>query len=208
MIVTGSWGNVPEWIGGVGTAAAFIFAALVFWYELHARRRDEHRTQARLVDAWVVDARVGRLDVDDPTPAIYATYAVVNGSAQAVRHVEVISWIREDIAAGQHCSVVPPTGNEPMLIETKEPIWGLTDALVSLFKDETGKRIAGILTDHLSLTFTDAGGRKWRRDDRGNLKLEFSLSWLPKRWKPGSSDDKRRTRVRYALGAWVTTWPA
>ena len=45
--------SITDWIGSIGTAAAFLAASIGYGYDRLLRRRTERIAQARLVDAWL-----------------------------------------------------------------------------------------------------------------------------------------------------------
>lgn len=197
---TVQWGDVPEWIAAVGTAGAFIFAAIVFWYDLRSRRREDRKAQARLVDAWVTEARVGYFDKGGTQRATYATFAIVNASAQAVRNVALTAEVSDMTAFMEYRDVVPPTGDQPVVVKTIDPLTALDDALVPVLEDYSD--LPSLLTNTLTLTFVDAAGNSWSRDADGNLHHDWSPLWTPKGWKPDMQVGRPRQlwmRLKYRV---------
>jgi hypothetical protein len=138
------WGNVGEWVGGVGTGLAFVATALAVVPEL----RDRNRAQAVQISAWCSEL------VQEPFSEV--PIAVDNPTGQAVR--ELRAWLDPKLAPnvparefGLYLPVLPPRNR----------------AVVDLRFDhdysvEPGAQIMPVIL----LEFTDDRGRRWRRDER------------------------------------------
>ncbi|HEY5428387.1 MAG TPA: hypothetical protein VIK04_04665 [Solirubrobacteraceae bacterium] len=62
-MTAGSSPSTTDWIGSIGTAAAFMVAAVSFGYDRFRRRRTDRLAQARLVDGWLADPKLGETDI-------------------------------------------------------------------------------------------------------------------------------------------------
>ena len=51
------WGDVPTWLGGIGTTLAVSVALWAALYEYRLRRRADHRRQADGVSVWVTNPK-------------------------------------------------------------------------------------------------------------------------------------------------------
>jgi len=167
------WGDVPTWITGVATVVALIFAAAAAVYarrmfriefdrdRIAAGERREHnaaltRSQSAQVSAWW-----GQL----PRSGQWGIF-VRNGSEAPVfqAHVTVLSDDGVDIA-GSHITVIPPTSRP-----TFYPLAG---------NDPQEDRNVAIKVRRVRMTFTDAAGLRWMRNQSGRLR-QFEPSLIVK----------------------------
>lgn len=141
------WGDVPTWVGSVGTAGALLIAMWLLKKEVNDRRQrdsEARAAQAAQVAAWTS----GRVVRADPYPEMLVR--IRNGSTMPIFTVnfEFSQGVR-----GTFVRYILAMGPE----ETRE----FRILLPSYPKGET---IAP------SLTFADAAGRRWFRDGNGKLR--------------------------------------
>ena len=97
--MAGNSPSITDWIGSIGTAAAFLVASISFAADRFLRRRTDRIAQARLVDAWVEFPEVGEQEVrsqvgdGEITSEICSTLTfsgfISNASQQVIRHVQL-----------------------------------------------------------------------------------------------------------------------
>ncbi|MFL5964072.1 MAG: hypothetical protein ACJ757_14385 [Gaiellaceae bacterium] len=156
-ITVGVWGDVPTWIGAVGTLLAFGIALLIYAQS----QREQRRAQARRVSGWVpggvsliragtpLKLPIGRVEFD----LVQVKLMIRNDSQELVSDLEAtivaadggdlgvasLAWI--DVGPGQHIELdqtMPDTG------KVRDPV-------------------------RLKISFVDATGRRWERLG-GNLR--------------------------------------
>jgi hypothetical protein len=159
-----AWGDVPTWVGSIGTVAAFGVAAGVYVQSQFDRRR----SQAGKVTAWVSggpiffpDPVLGELEhelipafaseIPVDRPRIWVEFSIRNGSD------ELISDVIATLLVGKYSSL--PEGSFWDGIETRFPEIppGLTTWRADFVHDDT--KGAGIVR----LQFTDSAGLRWLR---------------------------------------------
>ncbi|MEU6563909.1 hypothetical protein [Nocardia nova] len=157
------WGAVPAWISAVSAVSALITAlgALVYARRTWNKAAEEaRRKQAELVAAWVQDGSGAdfRCCVRNASDLpIYDVDVVINGYGEIV-----VKCLAEWSA-----SVVAPKADGPrwtILRDEAERTRG-----PNVVEGEIDTR--GVLAHDLlaEIRFTDAAGRRWRRDDSGLL---------------------------------------
>ena len=152
-----AWGDVPTWIGGLGTAAAFWVTYLLLRLtrrEQRAIREEQRREQARGVAAWCLSVEVG----DSGGPAA-ATVVFSNRSDEPVYHVRLAVGV--DWASEEHVEVK----GIPYVIPPRD------EAQYGARFESRGDRWHGRRAESLpvEILFADAAGRFWRRDRYGGL---------------------------------------
>jgi hypothetical protein len=156
MLAAGlDWGTVPDWLAGIGTLAAFFVALRVLAKELEARleqAEDRRREQARLVSAWVSTPE------DDLPPEF--TLIVRNGSNEPVYQVKA-SMVPYDSPYGSDPE--DGTGQPRSVVETSEILPPGKDW--QTYFDPRSRIVPG----PVSMSFTDAAGRRWTRYPDGRL---------------------------------------
>jgi hypothetical protein len=164
-------GDVPEWIGGVGAAAAFLFASVSYAYDLALRRKRGLRAQAQFVDVWIASARREHID-----GGIRVTYdlTVSNRSNTVVRGGRAEIAIGTELPQYMKVGVVPPNDSigpfrKPCPLDymgaASDRKWG-TDV------PEDPEEIIEI--SRVAFAFTDSSGNGWRREFDGNLYLQWT----------------------------------
>lgn len=147
-----NWGNVPDWLTGLGAMAAFaaLFFAASEWRHTQAERRDSEGDQARLVVLEVVEEDRSRGTWDLlVTVRNHSSAPVLDVRAERTGGAGALGYWQEEISHGvRHIDPV----YEPILLpgETIPPF------RFSLSAD----------VRNIRLTFTDAHGRRWKRDGR------------------------------------------
>jgi len=177
--MAGNSPSITDWIGSIGTAAAFLVASGSFAYDRARRRKTDRLAQARLVDAWLALPKMGETEVrwqtsegkitgERRSTLIFSGF-ISNASQQAIRDV------RLDIKPGKDDSqplfgsypvlhgVVPPTlADKPFPWEVQltagEP-W-----------DSKKLELAQWGGYDLVVRFTDTTGQRWVRRPDGTLK--------------------------------------
>jgi hypothetical protein len=166
------WGTVPDWLAAVGTLAAFAVALRLLAKELAARREyeeDRRTEQARLVSTWTTFP-----ERDAQDSSLYWFYVVVKNASEVPVH---------------NVSVVMEEPRSPYARATGSP-----DCRMQFFTVAPGEndRLAFRHPEHhagpLTLTFTDAAGRRWTRYPDGRLV---------------EPDRPRRRSRKDALNAWI-----
>lgn len=157
-LATLDWGDVPSWVGGIGTTAAVIVALWQSGRETRKRRHEEERAQAGLVAAWIV-----------PRP-----YEIEAGLVSGELIVDL-----------QNCSstpvytvvvtLVPIKGSAPRNSEGMDSAVRLSKLLMVLpprrFWTEFSRPSMAMGMEYgVELAFRDAAGESWVR--RGNGALE------------------------------------
>lgn len=147
------WGSVPDWLAAVGTLAAFAVALRLLAKELAARREyegDRRRAQARLISTWDTFP-----EPDPHDSSVYWFYVVVkNASEEPVYRVSVVMEEPGSIFA-------ETTGSPNARMEFFTVAPGESDRL--------GFRMPEHRSGRLTLSFTDAAGRRWERYPDGRL---------------------------------------
>ncbi|MBF5081393.1 hypothetical protein [Quadrisphaera sp. INWT6] len=159
------WINTDR-IGAIGDGATALAFVLGFAVYLHDRL-DKRRAQAEQVAAWL------SLDEHGNGRARYRRWYshVSNGSTQPVR--EVLYIAARGAVEAQYIDVLPPGAAE-----------------VTPVGEEIAGHLEGEYAGGITLDFTDAAGRRWRRTSRGKLRR-----WH--RWdgQPSNNDVRRRLRA-------------
>jgi hypothetical protein len=168
---TWDWGSVPDWVGGVGTAAAFIIAALGYFGSVRTRKS----SQAKLVYARLVKAgfAAAGAQLDDPN---------IGSRAAAVRSDLVQGGATPTgprfhaVKAFGYAKIEVLNNSKEMLssidrVEIVENSWSAADD--NLGSLEPGKTLETLLfapaltsllpTAEAKVTFTDAQGTRWAR---------------------------------------------
>src|SRR6202035_578490 len=159
-------GPVASWVAAIGTVGAFVFAALVYWWDLRRRRDGLRKSQAISFDAWIIDAQIRPNEDTDLFPGqlfLGVDVGFYNASQQAIRDVNVGMRYREESFGSFPVGVIPPaTQGKPETRAFKS--FALSEDLLT----EIGPlgRIMEIET-----WFTDAAGNRWTRKHKGELKL-------------------------------------
>jgi len=146
-------GTVPEWIGGCGAAAAFLFAAGSYAYDLRSRRRTEERRQASRVDAWV-DSQ----DWNGPAGAqtFEVTIALVNDNQVAMREAFVSLSFSGGGGVWSAGPVFPTLREKPQRLSVSVNPQDQPPEL----RAQAGSWVSD---QDVTLDFMDGDGRHWRR---------------------------------------------
>lgn len=161
------WGDVPTWLGGIGTTLAVIVALWQSGGETRKRRRDERMSQARQVAAWIepgdlVPNTDDKPELGDREVAVH----IKNGSDVPIYTVIVVLVPLKGTKAerGEDVVYVGPEMASHMVFSVVPPgIYETTFALPPWANKEdqrTGAEIA----------FMDSAGRSWARRGNGELK--------------------------------------
>src|SRR6266508_3217434 len=140
MISVGS-GTLPDWLAGIGTVGTLFFTLVLLLREIRSRRSG----QARLVAAWVKEAE----DPSRPSPVL--SVIVRNGSTEPVYHVWV-AWY-DDVA---HDERGGKPGDRIFQMKCLPPLTELPS------EGKVPARMGHLPL--LTIEFTDASGRRWRRE--------------------------------------------
>ena len=146
------WGDVPAWIGSIGTAVAFILAAWVYLQSFRDRRAE----QARKVAAWAP----GGITLLSPGEEIPRTPMTVDvESIHTLVHVYNLS---DELVSDLTMRLVRLDGTE--FDERARTHW--TDVGPGQ-RIENGIRLPydgrPLTPLRVQIEFTDAAGRRWRR---------------------------------------------
>lgn len=157
-------GSLPDWLAAVGTVAAAWVAVVLAMREgdrakraeaeRDGLRRERNREQAGKVVAWMVDAEI-------PPPG---GRGMVFGTRQGYRVIarnvsdEPVFAVKAEIVHGdgfehtvlEEWDVLPPQGEVAQVITNQ----------INAYNERP----------YVTLTFTDAAGRRWRRGQAGRLK--------------------------------------
>jgi hypothetical protein len=165
-------GDVPGWIGGVGAAAAFLFASGSYAYDLLLRRKRSLRAQAQYVDAWIAGARREQIE-----GGIRVTYdlTISNRSNTVVRdgtvEIAIGTELPQYVEVG---GVVPPNDSVGPLRKPcpLDYMGAASDRKFGTDVPEDPEEIVGI--SRLAFAFTDSSGNRWRREFNGDLYLQWT----------------------------------
>lgn len=161
MNETGS--SIPDWIGSIGTALAFLATfglLLIEFRDRRAERNHQEKSQASLVSAWLGD---GRVESDGDSPTGYSMrwkYVIRNGSDEPVYAIAVAIWNPDnEYEDPNNPDFIPDWGSVGPKVEREgEVSW--PDSGVGRCLPEAGIHIA----------FRDSAGACWSRDMQGKLK--------------------------------------
>jgi hypothetical protein len=150
-VVAGAWGDVPTWLGAVGTLLAFAIALAIYAQS----QREMRREQARRISGWVPGG-VSLIKAGTPLPLprgraqvdlVQVKLMIRNDSQELVSDLEAtlvaadggdlgvapLGWV--DVGPGQHIELdqsMPDTG------KVRDPV-------------------------RLRISFVDAAGKRWER---------------------------------------------
>jgi hypothetical protein len=161
------WGSIPDWIAGIGTAAAFFIALLLFRRQLNEFRDAEEsrrRAQATHISAWCKEeeqpdgssSRWLRLrnGSEEPVYQCAALFASANNATWTAQdHGEWQAAISSSTASygARGTMVLAPGETARWMVEDGE-LRSARGAIVPVF-----------------LIFRDAQGTSWSRSPRGTL---------------------------------------
>jgi hypothetical protein len=172
-------GTLADWLAAVGTLAAFAVALGLFRKEQKARREyeeDRRREQARLISAWPEVPEVPGVadlprdtDVDDwlreTGTEAYVHLVMKNGSAEPVYRVFAVM-----VASDSPYADDPEAGaGQPGTAETRRRILPPGEKEIGIFATFLQGFETGIEPGPVSIAFTDAAGRHWKRYSDGRL---------------------------------------
>lgn len=173
------WGSVPDWLAAVGTLAAFAVALRLLAKELTARREaeeDRRREQARLISAWPeapeipgVKDRPRNTDVitwiQETGTTAYIHLIMRNGSAEPVYRIFAVM-----VAFNSPYADDPEAGaGQPGTAETRRSILPPGEKGIGIFARFLDGFETGTEPGPVSIAFTDAAGRHWKRYPDGRL---------------------------------------
>lgn len=150
-VVAGVWGDVPTWLGAIGTLLAFAIALVIYAQS----QREMRREQARRISGWVPGG-VSLIKAGTPLPLprgraqvdlVQVKLMIRNDSQELVSDLEAtlvaadggdigvapVGWV--DVGPGQHIELdqsMPDTG------KVRDPV-------------------------RLRISFVDAAGKRWER---------------------------------------------
>lgn len=154
------WGDAAEWFSSVFVAAAFAGSMLLFRIE-HARDRRSQEERIKLQSAHIKDQAAHISAWYDPSAYQYADGAVpgfewlciVNSSDNPIYDCIMRVFIGDMLVAEASLSIVPPI-NRIQVVKLDD----------IQFPAKT--RAVGV-----RMTFTDASGRRWSRNEQGHLDI-------------------------------------
>lgn len=149
------WGDVPAWLQGIGTSAAFatlIYVALG-WRASEAERLDRQAEQARLIVAerFYVDYYSGQ-------PSHQRYVVVRNHSQSPVLNVAITEIETDLLPSGSSITLMQPV-RESVLHAGEATYQAILD--LPLDKPDDWGEVGP--TELVAFSFTDANGRQWRR---------------------------------------------
>ncbi len=149
------WGNVPAWLGAIGSVGALAVALFLLNGELKARHRDdeEHaRAQAGAVSIWVEWSDADRLNSS-------AEVTILNRSSAAIYdcRVGVASPDSSDGQFSWRLPVVPPSD---VALKRQLPAVRLQGQANAEWPSALGLPV-------VQMTFADVYGRRWRITSAG-----------------------------------------
>jgi hypothetical protein len=164
---------VPDWLAAIGTLAAFAVAVRLLAKELAVRREaeeDRRTEQARHVSTWTTFP-----EPDDQDSSLFWFFVVVkNGSEEPVYNVSVLMDEPGSIYA-------EATGSPTCRMEFFTVAPGESD--------RPRLRMSEHQSGPLTLLFTDAAGRRWKRYPDGRLEGSLNATALregpPRRLRQG-----------------------
>lgn len=171
-------GDIAEWLGSIGTTAAFIFAAVTYRNDLRNKRRADRISQARLFDVWITNAVQGQMEIEDEELGFPVLRSIVtfsfqysNASVQAIRDLRltVVDIVGTRSRRMAQEKVIAPNAGAPMAGVMA------TEAFSWMDSDGNGKSLSVDLFG-LEMRFTDAAGVVWARHPDGTL-IEFMSAY-------------------------------
>jgi hypothetical protein len=172
------WGTYPDWLAGVGTLAAFWFAATSYVFDLRSKRRDRRSEQAKKVDGWVTKTGWEWGQGEDAT--LHIGIELANDNLTAIRDVEIILTVfgRQGEFAPRDFFILRPTLRgrpevQDLTYSTKEPGDIPRDVPAGLV-------LAGRM--QMQLQFTDSSGNRWQQSG-GRLDYYGSKADPNRIWK-------------------------
>lgn len=163
------YGTVPDWIAGIGTAAATIFAAVAINREVQRRREEqaaEFSHQARRVLCWldVIEApehegrTMPRMPGQPPRPQPALAVIIRNGSEEPVLDCKFHVEVDPDALAR-----IEDVGRRRLAFE--EPIIPPGDMQRTVYLPISVRTSARVW-----MVFTDTNGTRWSRGSSGRLR--------------------------------------
>jgi hypothetical protein len=155
------WGTVPDWLAAVGTLAAFAVALRLLAKELAVRREaeeDRRRDQARLISAWLADPE----DIDRN---VWLMIIATNGSDEPIYGFHAVLVPSESPFTDDPEAGLGQVGTAQFRRETLPPK-ETTRGMFQVVKDGI---VTGVMPGPVSISFTDAAGRRWKRYPDGRL---------------------------------------
>jgi HAMP domain-containing protein len=143
-------GDVPTWILAALATAAFISFMLLFLIERGGERRARlEQSQAAKISAWY-----------DPRATVYAEGAtpglnwlcLINSSSDPVYNCQAELMVADSVLKSMPIHIIPPLGRVQVKQVEHPGLEGIRDIAVRL-------------------RFTDAAGRRWEKNEKGNLRV-------------------------------------
>lgn len=144
-----TWGTVAEWVGGLGTTAAFLITAIVVYRDTKVRRE----SQARQV-AYIVRKPAGYIYASLQGKEIPVTYVISNMSPEPI--YDVLQYTRGHLPGHMslihHLDVLLPTAE----FEIPQQDFNRKDPPLLCFRDNSGHRWLRSVSGYVH-----PAGRKW-----------------------------------------------
>jgi len=160
------WGNVAEWVGGLATALALLFAALQIRAAKEQRVAEErHRMDAELEHREAMARAVGvRSFAYDEDGSWYVDYSLQNGGEYPIDDVVIVvtdpgspEHRPEDQAGTALEEVIGTVLSKETISEKRNKV------------EFTGEPVFGERTSLASILFTDTWGNHWAKTPLGGL---------------------------------------
>jgi len=156
--------NITDWIGSIGTAAAFLVAAISFAYDRFRRRLEAESAQARLCDAWISEFQIvpDNSNAQKPRFDIQYEVSVSNVSNFSIRGTTVIVQFLGHAPEPMYFGVVPPNGSRGPTTRARS---------IKLDMDFSMAELPDVLKAMANFTFefTDASRKFWHRTNNDDL---------------------------------------
>jgi hypothetical protein len=157
-------GNLPDWVGAIGTIAVFTVTAFVVIRDQGARR--EEKSTAAYDAARAVTVAVGPVGRQGPRGSnpygarevvTVPLVTVTNGGSRTIYNVVANLYTASELSLGsQTWAELPPESFVTHEGEPHDDMWS-----------KTGPAMLDVLA---TVTFADAGKTEWYRDTRGNIR--------------------------------------
>lgn len=167
--------SVTDWIGSLGSALAFLTAAITFAWDRFRRRQAERLAQARQVDGWLDKPVLGSAERAGTVRATLTFVGHISNTSRESVHnvrVQVFPWDKEPVFPGFRWTIgtVPPTIGDHPFDWKQEWTAGVE------FPEDIDFQMASWRGYDVVIRFTDSAGRDWVRYPNGRLQPTVTLA--------------------------------
>lgn len=150
------WGNIPEWIGAVGTSGAVIVALFIALSDERRRANRERREQAEKIGVWKTHQNDG-----GSAKSIEQSTIHVNNTSHLPIYDVVISY---GSAYGSGAKYAMGDDNQILVLKLPPGLHNIPPR-----NNPITKKSANHLNEGVAISFRDSNGHFWRRDASGIL---------------------------------------